>query len=129
MLRAGHFFSSFYYLFYILVPVAGPQFYFPAIGMDKVNACDFPAIGDYFNDNTFLLPGPGYEHGFFYNLVEASQEVGERPTAAFPQFTCGNLYDCDDYGLACEPEIGLHSVPVLCVAVLCHSVYSGALPD
>lgn len=36
-----------YYLFYILVPVAGPQFYFPAIGMDKVNACDFPAIGDY----------------------------------------------------------------------------------
>ena len=30
-----------YYLFYLLVPVAGPQFYFPAIGMDKVNACEF----------------------------------------------------------------------------------------
>ena len=90
----GYFFvlvTSFfiYYLFYILVPVAGPQFYFPAIGMDKVNACDFPAIGDYFNDNTFLLPGPGYEHGFFYNLVEASQEVGERPTAAFPSSHVG----------------------------------------
>ena len=78
-----------YYLFYILVPVAGPQFYFPAIGMDKVNACDFPAIGDYFNDNSILLPGPGFDHGFFFNLVEASQEVGERPTAAFPSSHVG----------------------------------------
>lgn len=36
-----------------------------------------------------MLPGPGYEHGFFYNLVEASQEVGERPTAAFPSSHVG----------------------------------------
>ncbi len=78
-----------YYLFYIMVPVAGPQFYFPAIGMDKVNACIFPAIGDYFNHNGILLPGPGFDHGFFYNLVEASQEVGERPTAAFPSSHVG----------------------------------------
>ena len=33
-----------YYLIYILVPVAGPQFYFPAIGMDNVMAQHFPAI-------------------------------------------------------------------------------------
>ena len=78
-----------YYLFYIFVPVAGPQFYFPAVGMDKINASIFPAIGDYFNTNNILLPGPGYEHGFFYNLVEASQEVGERPTAAFPSSHVG----------------------------------------
>ena len=56
---------------------------------DKVNACDFPAIGTYFNTNDYLIPGPGYEHGFFYNLVEASQEVGERPTAAFPSSHVG----------------------------------------
>lgn len=78
-----------YYLFYILVPVAGPQFYFPAIGMDKVNVCDFPAIGDYFNTNDYLIPGPEFEHGFFFHLVEASQEVGERPTAAFPSSHVG----------------------------------------
>lgn len=78
-----------YYLFYILVPVAGPQFYFPAIGMDKVNDCIFPAIGDYFSHNDILLPGPGFDHGFFYNLVESSQEVGERPTAAFPSSHVG----------------------------------------
>lgn len=48
-----------YYLIYILVPVAGPQFYFPAIGMDNVMAQHFPAIDDYFNNNDILLPGPG----------------------------------------------------------------------
>ena len=63
-----------YYLIYILVPVAGPQFYFPAIGMDNVMAQHFPAIGDYFNNNDILLPGPGFDHGFFFNLVEASQD-------------------------------------------------------
>ncbi len=78
-----------YYAVYILLPVAGPQFYFPAIGMDKVNACIFPAIGDYFNTNDYLVPGPGYDQGFFYSLVEASQEVGERPTAAFPSSHVG----------------------------------------
>ena len=43
----------------------------------------------YFNHNDILLPGPGFDHGFFYNLVEASQEVGERPTAAFPSSHVG----------------------------------------
>ena len=74
---------------YIFVPVAGPQFYFPAIGGDNVAQGIFPAIGDYFNHNQELLPGPGYEHGFFYNLVESSQQVGERPTAAFPSSHVG----------------------------------------
>ena len=78
-----------YYLIYIFVPVAGPQFYFPAIGMDEVEACNFLAIGDYFNHNDILLPGPGFEQGLFFDLVEASQEVGERPTAAFPSSHVG----------------------------------------
>ena len=83
--------SSFflYYFIYIFVPVAGPQFYFPAIGMENVLNGVFPSIGDYFNHNQELLPGPGYEHGFFYNLVESSQQVGERPTAAFPSSHVG----------------------------------------
>ena len=56
-----------YYLIYILVPVAGPQFYFPAIGMDNVMAQHFPAIGDYFNNNDILLPGPGCCHAYRVN--------------------------------------------------------------
>lgn len=78
-----------YYLIYIFLPVAGPQFYFPAIGMDSVSQGIFPSIGDYFNHNQELLPGPGYEHGFFYELVKGSQQVGERPTAAFPSSHVG----------------------------------------
>ena len=78
-----------YYLIYIFVPVAGPQFYFPAIGMDNVVMENFLSIGDYFNYNDVLLPGPDFEQGLFYELVEASQEVGERPTAAFPSSHVG----------------------------------------
>ena len=78
-----------YYFIYIFLPVAGPQFYFPAIGYDNVAQGIFPAIGDYFNHHRELLPGPGYEHGFFYSLVESSQQVGERPTAAFPSSHVG----------------------------------------
>ena len=78
-----------YYLIYIFVPVAGPQFYFPAIGMDNVVTQNFLSIGNYFNENAILLPGPNFEQGLFFDLVEASQEVGERPTAAFPSSHVG----------------------------------------
>lgn len=78
-----------YYLIYIFVPVAGPQYYFPAIGIEHANNGTFWAIGDYFNNNRELLPGPGYKDGFFYSLVEGSQQVGERPTAAFPSSHVG----------------------------------------
>lgn len=78
-----------YYLIYIFIPVAGPQFYFPAIGMDNVTVENFLSIGDYFNHNAILLPGPDTHQGLFYSLVEASQEVGERPTAAFPSSHVG----------------------------------------
>lgn len=83
--------SSFfiYYLIYIFLPVAGPQFYFPAIGAESVHQGIFPAIGDYFNHHSELHPGPGFDHGFFYSLVEESQQVGERPTAAFPSSHIG----------------------------------------
>lgn len=73
-----------YYFIYIFIPVAGPQFYFPAIGPENVSNGIFPAIGNYFNFHHELLPGPDYQHGFFYSLVDSSQQVGERPTAAFP---------------------------------------------
>lgn len=78
-----------YYLIYIAIPVAGPQFYFRAVGVDKIHAGVFPFIGDYFNENNFLVTGMKFDGGFFYKLVEASQEVGERPTAAFPSSHVG----------------------------------------
>jgi membrane-associated phospholipid phosphatase len=78
-----------YYLLYIFIPVAGPQYYFPAIGMDHVAAGHFPAVGDYFRHCTDLAPAPNGQGGFFYSLVESSQQAGERPTAAFPSSHVG----------------------------------------
>lgn len=78
-----------YYFVYILVPCAGPQFYFPVIGEESVAQGTFPAIGNYFNLHSEVLLAPDYEGGFFYNLVKSSQQVGERPTAAFPSSHVG----------------------------------------
>lgn len=78
-----------YYFLYIFIPVAGPQFYFPVIGWDSVEQGIFPAIGNFFKDTPTLIGGPGYQDGLFYKLVKSSQEVGERPTAAFPSSHVG----------------------------------------
>ena len=78
-----------YYLIYIFVPVAGPQFYFPLIGWGNVEAGVFPSIADAFRNYTGLEPGPGESNGLFYQLVESAQAAGERPTAAFPSSHVG----------------------------------------
>lgn len=78
----------FYYLIYLLVPVAGPQYYFHAIGMEQAEAGHFPALGHYFQTHTDMAVSPGPE-GFFRSLVEATQADGERPTAAFPSSHVG----------------------------------------
>ncbi len=78
-----------YYLFYIFVPVAGPQFYFPAIGAEAVAGGVFPSVGDYFSYHTDIMPAPGDTDGLFYGLVRGAQDAGERPTAAFPSSHIG----------------------------------------
>ncbi len=77
-----------YYLIFIYFATAGPQYYFSVIGIDNVNAGIFPKIGLYFNYNQTLLPSTN-ESGFFFELVEKTQQVGERPTAAFPSSHVG----------------------------------------
>lgn len=77
-----------YYLFFICFPSAGPQYYFPAIGIDKVNAGIFPNIYQYFNHNEQLAITEK-SNGLFFSLVEYSQQIGERPTAAFPSSHVG----------------------------------------
>lgn len=78
-----------YYLIYLFLPVAGPQYYFPAIGLEQVSQANFPTVGDYFNYHAELLPAKEPEWGVFYKLVEMSQQAGERPTAAFPSSHVG----------------------------------------
>lgn len=78
-----------FYFIYIFLPVAGPQFYFEAVGVDTIEAGHFPALSTYFSSHTEMLPSPGYSDGFFYNLVSSAQATGERPTAAFPSSHIG----------------------------------------
>lgn len=78
-----------YYVVFIFVPVAGPTFYFEAVGVSDISHGIFPALGDYFNTHTNCLPSPGYPDGLFYRLVEDAKAAGERPTAAFPSSHVG----------------------------------------
>ncbi len=78
-----------YYLIYIFVPVAGPQYYYEAVGLDRIAAGSFPDIGHYFADHTTALATPGWSGGFFYDMVREAHDAGERPTAAFPSSHVG----------------------------------------
>ena len=73
-----------YYVVFIFVPVAGPTFYFKAVGTADAARGVFPALHGYFNTHTACMPTPGYTDGFFYQMVESAKAAGERPTAAFP---------------------------------------------
>lgn len=78
-----------FYIIYILTPVAGPQFYFLAIGMEEASIANFLEVGNYFKNNTEIMAGPGYVDGFFYRLIHSIQSGGEFPIAAFPSSHVG----------------------------------------
>lgn len=78
-----------YYVIFILVPVAGPTFYYNAVGVSDIAKGIFPNIHDYFTHYQDCLPAPGYHDGLFYQLVEDAKAAGERPTAAFPSSHVG----------------------------------------
>lgn len=77
-----------YYLIYLFLPVAGPQYYFPALSQGAIESGAYPALGDYFRYHTEMAVSPGPE-GLFRSLVEGAQAGGERPTAAFPSSHVG----------------------------------------
>ena len=73
-----------HYIIFILLPVGGPQFYFEAVGTDKISQGVFPNLHDHFNHDITRMTCPGYKDGVFYALVEQAHQAGERPIAAFP---------------------------------------------
>ncbi len=78
-----------YYVIFIFVPVAGPQYYFPAVGIQQIAEGVFPNLNDYFATHDEAMTMPGYADGIFYQCVEAAHQAGERPTAAFPSSHVG----------------------------------------
>ena len=78
-----------YYIVYIFLPVAGPQFYFPVIGEEIAAAGPYPELGDYFNLHSEITIAQEGKGGLFTELVGMAQGAGERPTAAFPSSHIG----------------------------------------
>lgn len=78
-----------YYIIYVLLPVAGPQYYYAAVGTTDIARGVFPNIGDYFHTHAEALASPGWADGLFYQLVQSAHDAGERPTAAFPSSHVG----------------------------------------
>ena len=87
-----------FYTIFIFLPVAGPTFYFKAVGMDIIEQGVFPSIGHYFENHSDLsencLPSPGWADGLCWYLVEVAKWAGERPTAAFPSSHVGVTTVC-----------------------------------
>ena len=83
--------SSFfvYYTIFVVLPVTGPQFYYLAVGVDKIAAGVFPHLNDYFLTHSERMAAPGWSDGFFYHLLDITHDAGERPTAAFPSSHVG----------------------------------------
>ena len=78
-----------YYVIFIFLPVVGPQYYYPAVGMDQIAAGVFPNLHDYFLTMREALATPGDPSGVFYQMVVDAHAAGERPTAAFPSSHVG----------------------------------------
>lgn len=91
-LRASFVMLASFFLFYVIfifLPVAGPQYYYLAVGTDQIAQGVFPNIGNYFETHSEVLPSPGYTEGVFYKILVWFHEAGERPTAAFPSSHVG----------------------------------------
>ena len=78
-----------YYVIFIFLPVTGPQYYYEAVGLDKIAQGIFPNLQDYFATHDEPMTMPGYSDGFFYQCVASAHATGERPTAAFPSSHVG----------------------------------------
>lgn len=83
----GSFFA--YYVIYVLLPVTGPQFYYLAVGTDKIAQGVFPDLGDWFLSHSDRMAAPGWSQGFFHHMLHMAHDAGERPTAAFPSSHVG----------------------------------------
>jgi len=78
-----------YYVVFVLVPVTGPQFYYLAVGTERIAQGVFPDLGDWFLTHSERMAAPGWSDGFWYHMLDLTHDAGERPTAAFPSSHVG----------------------------------------
>ena len=78
-----------YYVIFVFLPVTGPQFYYLAVGTEKIASGIFPNLGDWFLTHSERMAAPGWADGFWYHMLDLTHDAGERPTAAFPSSHVG----------------------------------------
>lgn len=77
-----------YYVIFLFMPVAGPQYYFEYVNLAEIKMDYYPPLNDFFRTHIELNNSVG-EPGFFHSLVDIMQRAGERPIAAFPSSHVG----------------------------------------
>jgi membrane-associated phospholipid phosphatase len=77
-----------FYVIFLFLQSAGPQFYFQHIGFSLVSEGKFPEIGNWFLYHSELIHDNSSQGGLFSHLVEIMQEK-EKPIAAFPSSHVG----------------------------------------
>ena len=75
-----------FYALFIFIPVAGPQYYFAAIGTEAAQTGTLPPVSHFAADAPCLQLDV---KGVFGQLVVGAQGLGERPEAAFPSSHVG----------------------------------------
>ena len=111
-----------YYLIFIFLPVAGPTFYYKAVGISKITQGIFPNVYDYFNYYQDCLTTPGYQDGLFYHLVESAKAAG------VPEQPRRHKYGAYAAGMAHRQQAHvLHPSAVLFLPLPVYRLHTGAL--
>ena len=109
-----------FYVIFIFLPVTGPQFYYLAVGPEKIAAGVFPNLGDWFLTHSERMAVPGWTDGFFYHLLEMAHNAPQQP--------CGHNNGCHAIGSS-HPlsQTGTGHATILYTDVLVNGLHSSPL--
>ena len=111
-----------YYLVYIFLPVAGPQFYFQAVGVEAIESGQFPSLGTYFSAALSRQP-----RRTLLPLGECHTGLRRAPHCrlSFQPHRHLDLHPADS--TSPDTPIGLGVADSLGTALLRHGLYPGTL--
>lgn len=111
-----------YFLIFDFIPVAGPMYYYPAIGMENVVKGVFPVLGDKMAGQWHIMRPPGWTDGLGYQFI-ADVHENERPTGAFPSSHIGVAVVCFLLALRTRNKALVLTLLPLCVGIFFATVY------
>ena len=118
-----------YYVIFIFVPVAGPTFYYHAVGLSDIAKGVFPPMHDYFNYCTDCLPTPKLYRRHILSSRRRRQGSRRTPHSSLPKLACQHQHRMHAVGMALgQPQAHLHSPAFLHLPVPGHCIHTGSLP-